>query len=153
VKWRADKITAFMGRLHEAATKRRKGLRFSVSPNYYDFAYKLQLQDWLTWLRRGIADEIVVQIYRPDLESFVPQLERPEMREARGRVPTAVGIMSGQRTRPVPMSLIEEQVRAARGRGLGVAFFYYESLWDATPEDPELRRSGFRELFRAPAPR
>ena len=141
IKWRADKITAFMQRLHQAVSARKPKAIFSVSPNYYDFAYKLQLQDWLTWVRRNIADEIIVQVYRPDLPSFLPQLTRPEIQE------------TGLRNRPAPMWLIQSQVRAAQERGLGVSFFYYETLWNSTGEDPNTRRSGFQALFPTPASR
>jgi uncharacterized lipoprotein YddW (UPF0748 family) len=61
--------------------------------------------------------------------------------------------MSGQRTRPVPMPLIEAQVQAARQRGLGVAFFYFESLWNTGAEPPEVRQAAFGQLFSRPAPR
>jgi len=77
VKWRADKITAFMTRLNKAVKAAKPKAIISVSPNYYDFAYKLQLQDWLEWMRRGIADEVIVQLYRPDLPSFAAELNRP----------------------------------------------------------------------------
>ncbi|MDX2243669.1 MAG: glycoside hydrolase family 10 protein [Leptolyngbyaceae cyanobacterium bins.302] len=153
VKWRADKITAFMNRLHQAVSARKPKAIFSVSPNYYDFAYKLQLQDWLGWVRRGIADEIIVQVYRPDVESFVPQLIRPEMQETQKKIATAVGIMTGLRNKPAPMWLIQAQVQAAQERGLGVAFFYYETLWNSTAEDPTSRKLGFQALFPTPAVR
>jgi uncharacterized lipoprotein YddW (UPF0748 family) len=153
VKWRADKITAFMARLHQAVRAKKPKAIFSISPNYYDFAYKLQLQDWLAWVRRGIVDELVVQIYRPDVETFVPQLNRPEIQETRKKIPTAIGIMTGLRTKPAPIELIQAQVQEARSRGLGVAFFYFESLWNAAQEPADIRRSGFQALFPAPAPR
>jgi uncharacterized lipoprotein YddW (UPF0748 family) len=153
VKWRADKLTAFMGRLHKAIETARPKAIVSVSPNYYDFAYKLQLQDWLNWVRRGFVDEILVQIYRSDMESFLPQVGRAELQESRRKVPTAVAIMSGQRSRPVSMELIRSQVEAARDRGLGVAFFYFESLWQRAAEASEIRQAAFRDLFVAPAPR
>jgi uncharacterized lipoprotein YddW (UPF0748 family) len=97
VKWRADRITAFMEQLRRTIRSRRPGAILSVSPNYHDFAYKRQLQDWLSWVRRGIVDEIVMQVYRQDLESFEAQLMRPEVQETRQALPTAVGIMAGQR--------------------------------------------------------
>jgi uncharacterized lipoprotein YddW (UPF0748 family) len=153
VKWRADKLTAFMNRLHQAVSARKPKAIFSISPNYYDFAYKLQLQDWLTWVRRNIADELLVQVYRPDLQSFLPQLARPEMQEAQKKIPTGVGIMTGLRTKPAPIWLIQAQVQAARERGLGVSFFYYESLWDVTSESPDHRKAGFQALFPTPAVR
>ncbi|GAB1541928.1 hypothetical protein NUACC21_46010 [Scytonema sp. NUACC21] len=41
-RWRADKITAFMVQLNQAVKERKPTAIFSVSPNYYDFAYKGQ---------------------------------------------------------------------------------------------------------------
>jgi uncharacterized lipoprotein YddW (UPF0748 family) len=153
VKWRADKITAFMGGLSKAVRARRPGAIVSVAPNYYDFAYKLQLQDWRTWVRRGIADELLVQIYRDDMPSYTPHLVRPEVQEARRRIPTGIAILSGQRNRPTPLALIEQKVRANRQAGLGVSFFYLESLWSLGPETPQQRQDALARLFAAPASR
>ena len=153
VKWRADKITDFMGQLRQSLQARRPGSIVSISPNYYDFAYKLQLQDWLEWVRKGIADEVIIQIYRPDLESFQPQLVKAEVQEIQKKIPVAMGIMSGQRNRPAPMALIQAQVRAAQKQGLGVAFFYLESLWNLSDEPKENRIAGLQDLFPTPAPR
>jgi uncharacterized lipoprotein YddW (UPF0748 family) len=147
VKWRADRLTAFMERLAKAVRTARPGAIISISPNYYDFAYKLQLQDWRTWVKRGIADELLIQIYRPDLASYLPQLSRPEVQEARQRIPTAVAVMSGQRNRPTAMSLIREKVQANREQGLGVAFFYLESLWSLGPEPAAERIAALNELL------
>jgi uncharacterized lipoprotein YddW (UPF0748 family) len=147
VKWRADRITAFLQRLAVAVRAARPGAIISISPNYYDFAYKLQLQDWRAWVQRGIADELLVQIYRPDLDSYIPHLSRPEVQEARSRIPTAIAVMSGQRNRPTSLELIRQKVAANRAQGLGVGFFYFESLWALGPEAPELRKAGLAELF------
>ncbi len=152
-RWRADRITAFIAQLRQAVQARRPGAIVSVSPNYYDFAYKLQLQDWLTWVRRGLVDELLIQIYRPDLESFLPQLIRPEVQESQRRIPTGIGIMGGQRTRPAPMALIQAQVQAARERQLGLAFFYLESLWALSSEPREVRLAALAQLFPTPARR
>jgi len=153
VKWRANKITTFMAQLNKAVSARKPKAIFSISPNYYDFAYRLQLQDWLTWVRRGIADELIVQVYRADLETFLPQLNRPELQETQKKIPTAVGIMTGLRNKPAPMWLIQSQVQAARQQGLGVAFFYYESLWNGASEPPDQRKAAFQSLFSNPAVR
>ncbi len=147
VKWRADRITTFMEQLRSTIRSRRPQAIVSVSPNYYNFAYKRQLQDWLTWVRRGIVDEIVMQVYRPDLESFNAQLGRPEVEETRRKIPTAMGIMTGQRNRPVAMELIRSHVLAARERGLGAVFFYFETLWERAEESSPERQAAFAELF------
>ncbi|CDN15187.1 hypothetical protein RintRC_3144 [Richelia intracellularis] len=151
VKWRADKITAFIVRLNQAVKARKPNAIFAVSPNYYDFAYKLQLQDWLAWVRQDAVDELVVQVYRPNLRSFVEKIARPEMREVQQKISTGVGIMAGLRNKPMPMHLIQSQAGAAKSRGLGVIFFYYESLWEKAQEKPQQRQAGFKNLFPNPA--
>ncbi|WP_234300785.1 glycoside hydrolase family 10 protein [Sphaerospermopsis aphanizomenoides] len=151
VSWRANKITDFMVRLNQRIKQIKPKAIFSVSPNYYDFAYKFQLQDWLEWVRANIVDELVVQVYRDNLESFTAKLSRPEMQEVQQTIPTGVGIMAGLRTKPVPMQQIKSQVRAAQQRGLGVVFFYYESLWNNAQESLNERLSGFKSLFPYPA--
>ncbi len=151
VRWRADKVTAFMVQLNQAVKARKPNVIFSVSPNYYDFAYKFQLQDWLAWIRLKIVDELIVQVYRPNLPSFTSVITRPEIQEAQRVIPTGIGIMTGLRNNAVPMSQIKSQVRTTRERGLGVAFFYYSSLWNYHPEKLDERQAGFQALFPNPA--
>lgn len=147
VRWRADKLTAFLRRLRGALRARKPGLLISLSPNYADFAYKLQLQDWRGWVKAGLVDEVVVQLYRPDLASFSAELNRPEFQKT--TVPMAVALMAGQRQRPTDLSLLRAKVEAARQRGLGVAFFHYAPLWEATA-DPVGRWQGLQELLGPP---
>jgi uncharacterized lipoprotein YddW (UPF0748 family) len=147
VRWRADKLTAFMQRLHDYVKSRQPQAVVSVAPNPYSYAYQGQLQDWLTWVRRDLVDELIVQVYRNDLQSFREQLSQPELLEAQQKIPTGVGILTGLRNSPVPMSFIERKVYSARGRNLGVAFFFYESLWEYAPEPAEERKASFQALF------
>ena len=151
MQWRSDKITAFMLQLNQAVKAQKPKAIFSVSPNYYDFAYKLHLQDWLTWVRMNIVDELIVQVYRHELNSFTLKIDLPEIQETQQRIPTGIGIMAGLRNRPVSMQQIQSQVQAAQERGLGVTFFYYESLWERAPEPVAERQAGFQNLFRTPA--
>ncbi|WYL94401.1 MAG: family 10 glycosylhydrolase [Gloeotrichia echinulata IR180] len=153
VRWRADKITAFMVQLYQAVKAKKPNAIFAVSPNYYDFAYKFQLQDWLNWVRLGIVDELVVQVYRNDLPSFVSTISTPEIIEAQQLIPVGIGIMTGLRNRPVSLQQIQSQVRTAQERGLGAVFFYYESLWDYAPEPVAQRQAGFQEVFPNPSVR
>ncbi len=146
-KWRADKITAFMVRLKQAVRARKPNAMISISPNYAAYAYKFQLQDWATWVKEGIADELIVQVYRSDIDSFKQNMDLPEMAVARQKIPTAVGILTGLRRRPIAMGQIQTQVFAASERGLGSVFFYLESLWDAGPESVSDRVSGFQYLY------
>ncbi len=153
VRWRADKITAFMKQLNKAVKERKPKAIFSVSPNPYDFAYNNHLQDWLAWVRQDIVDELIVQVYRPDLQIFLEQVTRPEIQEAQQKIPTGVGVLTGLRNRPTPMQLIESKIWAIRDRGLGVSFFSYESLWNHAPEPAALRQSLFQAFFSSPVSR
>lgn len=45
VQWRANQLTAFMQHLNQSIRKARLRTIASIPPSYYDFAYKLQLQD------------------------------------------------------------------------------------------------------------
>jgi uncharacterized lipoprotein YddW (UPF0748 family) len=153
VRWRANKITAFMARLSKAVKQRKPNVIFSVSPNYHDFAYRQQLQDWLSWVRQGFVDELLVQVYRDDLDDFLSQISRPEIVEVQGKISTAIAILSGLRNSNVPMSRVYSQAVNARNRGLGVSFFYYKSLWGYGPESIADRQRDFQFLFRSPAPR
>ncbi len=147
IKWRADKITEFMVKLKQAVRQRKPNAIISVSPNYAAHAYKFQLQDWATWVKKGVVDELIVQVYRSDLNSFKSKLVLPEMIETQKKIPTAVGILTGLRRQPVPMGRIQQQVFAANNQGLGTVFFYLESLWDEGPESPSDRLSGLQYLF------
>ncbi len=153
MRWRANKITAFMAQLNRAVKAKKSNAIFSIAPNYYEYSYKLTLQDWLAWVRQNIADELIVQVYRPSLNSFTEKITRPEIQEAQLKIPTGVGIFTGQRTNPVSIGQIQQQTQAARDRGLGVAYFYYESLWDEAPEPMRDRQIGFQQLFPTPAVR
>nr|WP_286392004.1 glycoside hydrolase family 10 protein [Pseudanabaena mucicola] len=153
VRWRANKITAFMTNLNKAVKQRKPNLIFSVSPNYYEFAYKQQLQDWLGWVRQGIVNELIVQVYRNDLEDFRAQISRPEIAEVKNKISTGIGILSGLRNNNIPMSQIYSQVIATQERSLGISFFYYKSLWGYGPESVSDRQRDLQYLFRNPAPR
>ena len=153
IRWRANKITAFMAQLNQAVKARKPKAIFSVSPNYYDFAYRFHLQDWLGWVRQNLVDELIVQVYRPDLQSFTEQISRSEIQEAQQKIPTGIGIMAGLRNSPVSMGQIQSQVLASQDRGLGTSFFYYESLWNNALESVSDRQSGFEAIFTTPAVR
>ncbi|MEM9266642.1 MAG: glycoside hydrolase family 10 protein [Cyanobacteria bacterium P01_F01_bin.13] len=147
-RWRADKITDVMARTFEVVKARRPTAIVSVSPNPHEFAYKYFLQDWDTWVNRGYVEELIVQLYRSDLGRFVWEMNRAPAQAARSHIPTAVGVLSGLRGRPVPMERLQEQVNAVRDRNYaGVSFFFYESLWWSDTETLQQRQQSLRQLF------
>ncbi len=155
MRWRADKLTAFLETIYQAVKAVKPNCIVSISPNPKNFAYKLYLQDWETWVEKGIADEVILQIYRYDLDKFKQELEKPAVKFARSKVPVGVGILSGTWKNPVAIAQIKEQVQETRDRGFdGVSFFYWDTLWSyMTPDSPQERRLAFQQLFPTPVER
>jgi uncharacterized lipoprotein YddW (UPF0748 family) len=87
VKWRADRLTDLMGQIVRSVKQSKRGAVISLSPNLPEFAYRTSLQDWSEWVRRGWLDEVIVQVYRPDIVSFTAVLDRPDLQKLAQQVP------------------------------------------------------------------
>lgn len=148
VRWRANKITEFVDRAFHAIKAVNSDAVVSVSPNPQHFAYSRYLQDWERWERAGYIEELVLQVYRSDLDVFLAELDRPEVEAARRHIPVGIAILAGLKNRPTEMPLIAEKVRSVRERGFsGMSFFFYESLWEWANDPPTAREAGLAELF------
>ena len=154
VRWRADKINEFMRRVSHAVKTRKPKCIISVSPNPLHFSLPAFLQDWFTWERENLIDELILQVYRNDLKRFNAELQRTEVKLAQSHIPVAIGIMTGLKGSPSPIEQIQTQVQAVRDRGFaGVSFFFYESLWNFGKEPVSERQSTFKKLFPTSAER
>lgn len=152
MRWRAAKLSQLMAEIVKTVRATQPHLKISLSPNTYHFAYQTSLQDWKNWVQRGWIDELILQVYRQDLDSFQRELSRPEVRFARQKIPVSIGILTGTLVHPVPSPTIVAQIEAVRDRGFaGFSLFYWESLWSYfTPESPHQRRQAFREILSVP---
>ncbi|MEL6382389.1 MAG: glycoside hydrolase family 10 protein [Cyanobacteria bacterium J06626_18] len=154
MRWRADKVTEFLGRVFQVVKARRPNSTLSVSPNPARFAYNNYLQDWPRWRRIGYVEELIVQVYRDSLSGFRNTLQSSEIQQAKRHIPTSVGILTGLKDTPIPMSLIQQQTQTARDMGFaGVSFFFYDTLWTAEGEDSRDRLTAIQQLFATPKPR
>ncbi|HEY9800670.1 MAG TPA: glycoside hydrolase family 10 protein [Leptolyngbyaceae cyanobacterium] len=155
MSWRANKITSFMTKISQVVKELKPNAKISLSPNSQSFAYKYYLQDWANWVKKGLVDELILQVYRHDINSFVNELEQSAVKYARTQIPVAIGISTGILRKPVKIDQIKKQVQAVRDRSFfGISFFYWESLWGyITPESPPYRRKAFQEMFTAKAAR
>ncbi|MBE9053475.1 glycoside hydrolase family 10 protein [Nostocales cyanobacterium LEGE 11386] len=151
VRWRANKITDFMKRTFAAIKASKKDCIVSVAPNPQRFSYEYYLADWQRWERMGIVEDLVLQIYRDDLKVFTQELEYPEVKAARSHIPVSIGILSGLKNRTVPIEQIKTQVQTVRDRKFaGVSFFFYETLWNLSQEQPLKRQTGIKTMFPTP---
>jgi len=154
IRWRAGKITDFMGDLFAAIKAANPSAIISLSPNPQEFSLESYLLDWQTWERMGFIEELIVQIYRNNLDRFQAELAHPSLQQAKDHIPVAIGVLSGLRGRFVPLSQIEEQVEIVRNQGFaGVSFFFYESLWNYADETPTQRQAALNQLFPHEVPR
>lgn len=152
VRWRASKITNFMQRVFKAIKATKKDCLVSVAPNPQRFSYEYFLADWQKWERMGLIEELVLQIYRDDLNVFVQELEYPEVKAAKAHIPVSIGILAGLKNRSVPMQQIKTQVQKVRDRNFaGVSFFFYETLWNLSQETSSQRQAAFKQIFTQPA--
>ncbi|HIK31506.1 MAG TPA: family 10 glycosylhydrolase [Oscillatoriales cyanobacterium M59_W2019_021] len=148
VRWRADKITAFMERVFAAIKAANPDCIVAVSPNPQTFAYTQYLQDWQTWERKGLVEELLIQVYRDDLALFSQELEQEPVTTARDHIPVGIAVLTGLKNRPTSLDLVQHKVAIVRNQGFGgVSFFFYESMWNWADETPVQREAGFRELF------
>jgi uncharacterized lipoprotein YddW (UPF0748 family) len=148
INWRADKITVLMGDLFKAIKAANPKAIVSVSPNPQTFAKSFFLQDWAKWERQGLVEELLIQVYRDKLETFVGEIQKSEVKLASLHIPVGIGILTGVKPKPISMKQIQTQIAAVRKQGLaGVSFFFYESLWKLTNEPATVRKNGFRQVF------
>jgi uncharacterized lipoprotein YddW (UPF0748 family) len=146
LSWRAHHVTDLMVRIYSTVKTRKPNCLVSLSPNPKEFAYEVYLQDWWNWERLKFLDEVIVQVYRTDIERFMSELDRPELKVSLEQTPVSIGILTGLRVLPVETQQVIQQVRMTRDRRYaGMSFFFYETLGD--------RDAVFRELFPTPVAR
>ena len=152
--WRADKITEYMESLFREIKKENSSAIVSVSPNPQEFSYNSYLLDWEKWERKGLIEELLVQVYRSDLAKFQEELKQPPLVTANSHIPTGIGILSGIKPRQVEWEQIAKQVESVRDENLGgMSFFFYETLWNLAPESVAERQAGLQKIFGLPVER
>lgn len=127
LRWMAKQMTALLRQIHRVV-KTQKGV-ISLSPNPLGFSKTNYSVDWQAWVQEALIDELVLQVYRDNLGSFIAEISKPEIFAVQSRIPTAIGILSGIKTRSVSSSQMRQQLQEVRRRNLsGVAFFFYETV-------------------------
>jgi len=148
IQWRADKLTDYVETIVKSIKKIKPQMIISLSPNPQEFSLDYYLLDWSKWQRKGLIDEIILQVYRKDPDSFIQELSTPEVIQANQNIPFAIGIMTGVKGSVAPLGTISRQIEEVKKRSFGgVSFFFYESLWNFGSESKEERRQFWRSVF------
>jgi len=129
MSWRASYISQLMHQVFDTVKAANSEAIVALSPNTREFSYQHYLQDWGTWERSGYVEELIVQVYRDNLDSFSQELQRAELIQVRDHIPVAVGVLAGLKNQITDAALLAQQVEHVRDRQLaGVSFFFYETL-------------------------
>lgn len=144
VAWRSRGVTGLLAGIRARMRSECPGTQLSIAPNPQLFSYQNYLADWSDWVRRSLVDEVVVQIYRQNLDSLLSELRDPSLEVARQRVPLRVGILAGLLRQPKDPELFRREIETLRARGLaGIDVFFYESARrQFDPAQPALGPAG-----------
>ncbi|MEY3162068.1 MAG: hypothetical protein RIT25_2059 [Planctomycetota bacterium] len=131
-RWRADRLNAFVARVHARTKERRPSVRITNAPVVMNTSYDLYLQDWPWWVRNGAVDVCYFQCYRTTASSYITTLDANlALFTTAQRSKLAPGIRAITGT---PTTEVLAMVAANRARGLpGHAFWYAEGLYDDLP--------------------
>jgi uncharacterized lipoprotein YddW (UPF0748 family) len=128
--WRMAQLTSLLQQIVSSVKSIRHDCTISISPNPLDFSKRRYLLDWQKWCAMGLVDELVLQVYRTQIDLFERELDRLEVRSIKHKIPTLIGILTGLRTRSVEIDTIESQVNLTLDRCFdGYACFFYETLF------------------------
>jgi uncharacterized lipoprotein YddW (UPF0748 family) len=137
VSWRTKKTTELLEKIFHTVKSKRSDCLISISPNPLGFAKKYYLADWELWVKKGLAEEIVLQVYRDNLSRFLGEISKLEVMQSKNHVPVSIGILTGLKNKPVALDLIKKQIHETRAAKLaGVSFFFYESLFNEIVLNP-----------------
>jgi uncharacterized lipoprotein YddW (UPF0748 family) len=150
-EWRAAQLTELLTQIVRSIKLIRDDCTISISPNPLNFSKSRYLVDWQQWCDLGLIDELVLQVYRDQLDVFERELAKPEVRSIQAKIPTLIGILTGLKTRPIDTNLIQSQVNAIIDRQFsGYACFFYETLFheQLSPRLVSRNRAQLMDIFR-----
>lgn len=129
LQWRADRLTDFLRELRRALKAQRPDIVLSLSPSPYPWGLNEYLQDWPAWLREGLADELLPQLYRRDLPAYQRLLD-----ETRAAIPPGQqhkvfpGLLLALGPNVVPSSeLLAQWIAATRAAGFAGEVYFHST--------------------------
>ena len=134
--WRKEKLTQLVRLIFKTIKAEKDDCILSISPNPLGFSIDHALADWQAWEKEGLIEELALQTYRGDIQSFEREIDKLEVKAAREHIPTVIGILTGLKPsdRRVNFQLIQAQTQETRERDFaGFAYFFYSSLLDHIP--------------------
>ena len=146
-RWRADKLTAFLGRLRDSIKVRGSNLILSSAPSPYYWGYDDHLQDSKTWVNNGMVDNFIPQIY-PDAPArsfatyqYILQKTLADISTDKKSI-MYPGVLAEVGSYVIPSSQLVNCVLENRNNGLsGETYFFYEGIANSNKTNGDTLRS------------
>jgi uncharacterized lipoprotein YddW (UPF0748 family) len=119
LQWRADRLTEFLKRYHATLKAARPTAVLSFSPSPYPWALHEYLQDWPAWMRAGLVDELLPQLYRRTLPAYESLLAETKAHVPAGQLDRVFpGMLLALGPEVVPSAeLLAQWIAATRAAG------------------------------------
>jgi uncharacterized lipoprotein YddW (UPF0748 family) len=130
LRWRADLLTDFMARLYKEIKAINPDFIVSISPSIHPFGFNEFLQDFPTWIERGIVDIIHPQLYRHDLNKYKALVDDLVDRVGDDKASIlSPGILTHSDNYQITSDDLWESIHHNRRSGCrGEVLFFFESL-------------------------
>lgn len=130
IQWRAEILTDFLAQLYTQVKAVKPELIVSLSPAVYPFCLNNLLQDYPTWVDRGIVDFIHPQIYRSSFSAYrqeVKKIERTFCKDILTKFAPGIALKANNQDLK-PEDLLKCIELNIKMQFCGQIIFHYESL-------------------------
>ncbi len=76
IKWRSNKLTLFLKDIVTTLRAEDANIIISMAPSIYPWSEENYLQDWPTWLKLGLVDVMIPQVYRYKFEAYQREIDK-----------------------------------------------------------------------------
>ncbi len=156
VDYRATLITNLALQVAQRVKLKNSDTVVQISPaGQSGFSYRNWLQNWPSYTTSPYFDVLVIQAYREDVYGFNSVIDAPSVRVSRNSVRVSAGLFAGYRSSPRSVTLLVAQIREAAKRGMGVNFFFYDTLFAPHPKTQQadtIRLGRLREELKRLSP-
>lgn len=130
VNWRADQLTAFLGRLYQAVKAKKPGVIVSCAPSVHPWAKNEYLQDWPSWLDKGFVDLVIPQHYRYDIAAYQATLKQQiSFLKPQHRSKFYPGVLIQNADYNPSSEFLNQMIQENRRQGIyGESFWFFEGL-------------------------
>jgi uncharacterized lipoprotein YddW (UPF0748 family) len=130
LKWRANILNDFLGKLYREIKSINLNLLVSISPSPYPWGFNEYLQDVPAWLDRGLVDLVHPQLYRRKLDEYKGLVD--DVVDRFGQEKASIispGILTRIGTYQISSDTLWKSIVHNRRSGIrGEALFFFESL-------------------------